>query len=481
VKKVLFVTLAVMLALGVSLIGCGGETVPPQAPESILVGLVRDLNGPLAAFDCGYGGTSYRYFVDKVNKDGGILLSKYAEKVPIELKVRDFDPLNWATLATETRGLIDADKVNFVWGGPGTDCIYTQAPICNKAPILLVTLEGGASTMIWEKEKYLDVWPYVWVSLSFANWYQIPVLQDMLDSVVGTPKAWVTHIGEAGATHGQEYLQETKNQFGEANVIDAGAHPYFPTDIATQAAALVAKAKEALGDPQHPNYDVACFFTYPWWVFNIIGAILADGEFNPPAIIFGPGGNIGDIGAAFGPMSQGLLSFTVANEKTVPNVGTPTMSMADMYTALGKQVEADWANTNLPACDKPVYLTSGAQAVDYWGMPCYIAALEMWKQAVEEVGDVVPGVMGDIRDAMAGFSEDNPATTVLGDCWYRVYGGGDGGGVLDYLCHTGEIGQWQGMKYETVGYTGINSNLPNYDVTANFIYPMTDKWGWLAT
>ncbi len=90
-KKVLFITLAAILALSVGLIGCGGEKLPPQAPESILVGLARDLDGPLAVFECGYGGTSYRWFADKVNADGGIFLSDYAEKVPIELKVRDFD------------------------------------------------------------------------------------------------------------------------------------------------------------------------------------------------------------------------------------------------------------------------------------------------------------------------------------------------------------------------------------------------------
>jgi len=50
---------------------------------------------------------------------------------------------------------------------------------------------------------------------------------------------------------------------------------------------------------------------------------------------------------------------------------------------------------------------------------------------------------------------------------------------LDYLCHTGEIGQWQSGEFETAGYEGITDDLPNYVVTADLIFPMTDLWNWL--
>jgi hypothetical protein len=341
--------------------------------------------------------------------------------------------------------------------------------------------------MIWDSPLYLDVWPYVWVSLSFANWYEIPVLHDVLDEAVTgrDPIAWVSHIGEAGATHGQEYLQETKNQFGLNNTIDGGETEYFPADLPGAAAAVIAAAKAALGNSANPNYDVACFFTYPWWVFNLIGAILADTTFNPPAIIFGPGGNTGDIPAAFGPMAEGLMGFTMANENTVPVVGTPTMSMATMYSQLGTQLELDWASGSLPACDKPAYVTNGSQCVDYWGMPCYAAALDMWKQAVQAVGTLEAGYSAAVRNKLAAFNSTTPASTVLGNTWYEVFSQNVssanyhlGGGVLSYKCHTGEIGQWQSGVLETVGYTGITSVIPNYDTTASFKL-MTDQWAWL--
>jgi hypothetical protein len=451
VKKILFISVAVVLALSVGLIGCGGP-VPPAAPESILVGLARDLDGPLAVFECGYGGPVYRWFADKINADGGILLSDYAEKVPIELKVRDFDVLTW-DLADVTEALIDTDKVDFVWGGPGTDCIFTQARICNAAAKVLVTLEGGASSMIWDED--IDNWPYVWVSLSFSNWNQIPVLHEMLEDEVGAnPTAYITYIGELGATHGIEYRDETLDVFGEANVIDGGFHSYWLPDHPGEPEAIIAAAKAAY---DAAPYDIFCAYTYPWNVAMLTLALMAS-DFNPPAILFGPGGNANNRAADFGPYVEGTMSFIVADKYT-------STAMADLYEELAEQSEADWDDPNL-GCDPGSY-TSGWDTLDYWGQPCYVAALEMWAAAVEEAGNLDST---DVRDALAGFSSANPADTVLGDCWFTVFGDGNGGGILAYECHPGEIGQWIDLEYRVVG---------GNDPTTSFVYPNTGNWFWL--
>lgn len=451
-KKVLFITLAAILALSLGLIGCGGP-VPPEAPESILVGLARDLDGPLAVFECGYGGLVYRWFADKVNADGGILLSDYAEKVPIELKVRDFDVATW-DLADVTEALIETDKVDFVWGGPGTDCIFTQAPICNAAAKVLITLEGGASTMIWDED--INSWPYVWVSLSFANWNQIPVLQDMLQAKLGrAPKAYITYIGEMGATHGIEYRDETKTEFGPANVIDAGFHSYMLFDHPGEADAIILAAKTAYNATP---YDIFCAYTYPWNVAALTLGLMAS-DFNPPAILFGPGGNTNSYGTSdFGPYAGGVMSFIVADNHT-------STAISDMYADIAEQAEKGWANPN-SGCTKGK-MTSGWNALDYWGQPCYVAALEMWAAAVEKAGNLDST---EVRAALAGFTPAKPADTVLGDCWFTVFGNGNGGGILAHESHPGEIGQWQNGEYRIVG---------GNDPTASFVYPNTGNWFWL--
>jgi len=454
VKRIIFISLAVVLALSMGLIGCGGE-VPPAAPDYIKVGLARDLDGLLSVFECGYGGAVYRWFASKVNDEGGIYLSDYAESVEIELVVRDFDLMTW-DLADVTEALIETDECHFIWGGPGTDCIFTQAPVCNAKSTLFIGLEGGSSSMIWDED--IDNWPYVFPSLSFSTWYQMPVLHDIIVAATGkaNPVAYMTYIGGPGATHGIEYSNACIESFGEENFIDGGFHDYdlFATGAG---AAVVSAAAAALGNPASPNYDVCIFQTYPWNVAALTIALMAS-DFNPPAIVFGPGANGADYPVNFGPYAEGIMSYVVATEET-------STEMAQMYSDLAGQIELDWADPDLP-CEQGAY-TSGMDQLDYWGHPCYVAGLEIWQQAVENAGNLDSR---DIRDELVKFSATNPADTVLGDCWFTIFGGGNGGGILAYECHPGEIAQWQGGVYKIVG-----GNEP----TGDMVYPNTGNWFWL--
>jgi hypothetical protein len=474
-SKIILGLVVVMLAMPLDAGGIMCQYIPPPT-WPIVVGLARDLDEELSFFECNAAGPVYRWFADKVNAEGGIHLSEYDTSreecwVPIELIVRDFDVAHW-DIGIETQILIE-DGADFIWGGPGTDCIYTQAPVCNANGTLLITLEGGVSKMVWEHQNYLDQWPYVWVSSSFAEWYQIPVLAKMLEDKLaaspGTVKAYVVHV-EGG--YGDECLAVAEDNF---EVIDSAQVPFFPALMNADEVIL-----NAIAAQNATPYDIFCCFTYPDHAMAITSSAMALG-FNPPAILFGPGANFGSFGApppdGFGAADvEGIMCFAVANNKTEVQVGTPTMSMAEMYNAIAAQIEDDWIDPDLPCASGN--LTSGEQALDYWGTPCYVAALEMWKYAVEAVGNLYP--RSAIRAVLASYSSLNPAQTVFGDTWYTVFGEGAGGGILAYECHTGEIGQWQNGYVEIIGYDGINATLPNYCVTANFTYPMTDLWGWLS-
>jgi hypothetical protein len=170
----------------------------------------------------------------------------------------------------------------------------------------------------------------------------------------------------------------------------------------------------------------------------------------------------------------------MANNKTEVQVGTPTMTMEELYAGVAAQIEEDWASYSV--CPQPGYASAGNQMLDFWGQPCFMAGLEMWKAAVEEVGDLDNVA---IRNALASYNSTNPAQTCFGDTWFEVYPQfgapgtvGTGGGVLSYKCHTGEIGQWQSGYMETIGYTGVNTEVPNYDATATYI-DMKGNWAWL--
>jgi hypothetical protein len=473
VKKVFFVALATIFALSLVLVGCTGEG--ETAPEAIKVGLVRDLTGVLAFYDQMSGGPVYRAFTEYINDGGGIPMSEYDTDLDIELKIRQYDPMTPGDLGTQTTALITQDKVNFIWGAPGTTTIYTQASICNAYGIILMTLEGGATDMIRDSDK-LPSWPYVWVNLSFSDWYQVPTLYQILkENGVAEPKAYVVYIDNE---HGHEYLEVTQEIFGAGNVTEVGHDQYLATqsDMDT----IVQNAVTALNTTP---YDIFCAWTYMPYLGYLVQSFETFG-FNPPAIAMGPGATGGSFLLTFGADTmEGISGFAVANNKSSVAPEAVTMSFADMYDLIMPQ-----ASGGFPP----------AFTWDVWADPVMWAGLEMWAQAVESVGSLEVGYSALVRDALAGF--DGPttghyATTVMGNCWYHVFGDGLGGGVIDYQAMPGQICQWQDGYTEIVGFDGIDTDAwavppiaigdgapttyPKYDVTAEFEYPMTNAWGWL--
>ena len=473
-NRILFISLAVVLALSMGLMGCGGDEVPeiPEQPTTLVIGMARDGDESLAIFDAVGGGLVIREFVAQVNAAGGVHLKAYDTAnnppvmVPLEIDRREFNVGTWdiGDITAEICADIADGDVHFLFGGPGTDCIFTQAPIANGAKTVLLTFEGGATSIANDPTK-LAKWPFVFITLSYSDWYELPVLSQILEDELGrTPKAYVVHIwGE----HGEEYLATAQANFDVVGDVEVA---YDPAEMAPDE--VILGAIDALGDPNDPDYDLFCAFVYPDHVFALTGVSMALG-FNPPAMVFGPGANFGFYAGSFpepGPganpfLVDGILAFTVA----AYNANTRIQAV---YDQLAARMDDDAGD---PAAGIPG--VPGIFSLDYWGIPCYWSGLQMWLAAVESVGYVDQEL---IRDALAAF-EDDPMETVMADeTWFRMYGTpGNGGGNLDYLCHTGEIGQWQSAAFQTLGYEGITDDLPNYVVTGDFMFPMTDLWKWL--
>jgi len=522
-NKVLLISLAIVLALSVGLIGCGGEEVPeyhlaissteggsvtapgegistydegkvvnlvavadegyifdgwvgdvstiadvedadttitmngdyiitanfeelPEQPTTLVIGTARDTDEDLAVFEWICAGPVMREFVEQVNLAGGVHLSAYDTAtetcyVPLEIDRREINAAAW-DVANVTAGIcadISNGDVHFLFGcaNHGDDSIIAQAPIANEAGVVLLTFEGASAAIANDPDK-LASWPYVFFTVSYSDWYQLPVLSDMLQAELGrTPKAYVAHMV---GVHGEEYLAVAEDNFEVVGDVEV---PLDPAELDTEE--VVLDAITALGDPANPSYDLFC------------------------CLVFGPGANFGFYPYSLGDppdpsQVDGIMSFTAAAYDANPEIQA-------VYDLIAERMDDDEGDPTSGLPGLP-----GIQSLDYWGIPCYWAGLEMWLEAVESVGYVD---QEKLRDALAGL-EDAPADTILGDCWFRMYGAsGEGGGNLDYLCHTGEIGQWQSGVFETVGYEGITDDLPNYVVTAGFMFPMTDLWNWL--
>jgi len=89
-KRIFFISLAVVLALSVGLIGCTTEEEEEEeeAPASIKIGALLSLSG----FDAGSGQPvkqGYELAVADINEDGGVYVEEYDKKIPLELVVAD--------------------------------------------------------------------------------------------------------------------------------------------------------------------------------------------------------------------------------------------------------------------------------------------------------------------------------------------------------------------------------------------------------
>jgi branched-chain amino acid transport system substrate-binding protein len=407
-KKLLVVIVSLSLVLALISLSLGGACAPAKpAKDKIVIGMSRPLSGPLAVIGDSAFRPIYETWVKEVNDQGGIYVKEYGKKLPIELKIYD-DKSDAGTMTRLTEKLIVEDKVDFLWPACGTAMIFAQAPIANKYGYVLVTAEGGATTI----KDALPSLPYLFVSLSFSDWYQLPVFADML-AAKGAKTAYITYIADL---HGIEYSGVAGIEFPKRGIKILGSVS-LPPDL-KDFAPVITEAKAS-------GADVFCCFGYPDQVLPVTGTAIALG-YNPKAMICGPGANFGFYHTTFGPAVEGVSCFAVANRETSP-------ALKELYDKL--------------------YTGKPEDIQDWWGHPFYWAALDIWKAAVEKAGTLD---QKKIRDVLA----TEHFNTVLGDTYFTMFG--DGGGLLAYECHPGEIGQWINGKCEIVG-----GNI----TTASFVYP----------
>jgi len=395
--------LALVLAASLLVVGCG-EAKPEK--DSIVVGMARPLSGWAAVIGDSAFRPVYETWVAEVNADGGIYVEEYGKKLPIELIIYD-DKSDIGTMTRLTEKLILEDKVDFLWPACGTAFLFAQAPIANKYNYILLTAEGGATSL----RDMLPSMPYVFVSLSFSDHYQIPVLADIL-AAKGAKTAFIIYIADL---HGIEYSGVAGIEFPKKGIEIVGVKSVAP-DIKDLSPVI----KEAMAS----GADVFCAFAYPDQILPATGTSMALG-YNPKAWVGGPGVNFGFYQAAFGPAIEGVMGFTCFARKSSPALN----ELADKLYA-GKPVELQ----------------------DWWGHPFYWAALDMWKAAIEKAGTLD-------QDAIREILANDRLDTVLGETWFE-------NGLLAVEAHAGEIGQWIDGVFEVVG--------PTAKATADFVYPKPD-------
>jgi branched-chain amino acid transport system substrate-binding protein len=389
-------------------LGACGEAAPEK--NKIVIGAARPVSGPLAQIGDYAMGPIMTMWAEEVNGRGGLNVA--GKKMKVDLKIYD----DTSDLGTSTRlieKLILEDKVDFLFPNCSTAFLYASAPLANKYKYVYLGAEGGCTTLT----AMLPELPYVFGVLNYSDYYQIPVLAEIL-AEKGVKKVAIIYINDL---HGVEYYHTSLSEFLKAGIeiVMAEAVPPYSEDVE-----LVLKAARDSGA------DALCAYVYPPTTIAVPGQAAAIG-YNPKAMVLGPGVNFEFFKDIYGAqMLEGLIGFGAYNQKSSPEL-------------------AEWINKFIDRF--------GLGAMDWWGGAFYYAALECFGQAIEKAGSLDNT---KVRDVMA----KEHFETVLGDTWFDMTADGEGGGLLSKDCHPGQVGQWQSGIYEVIGPT-------DKATTSKIIYP----------
>lgn len=177
-KKLLMVTVIVVLTLGLIMTGCASSqttttgpassTAPAttatqagQAPSQILIGGVVPLTGVAASF--GQGTFGLKAAVDDLNKQGGILVKEYNKKIPVKLELLD-DQSVTTQISTLAQSLILNDKANFLVTSPEwPQDIAATANVAEKYKTPFIAY-GGPFEPNMAMRQAAGGWKYTWES-----------------------------------------------------------------------------------------------------------------------------------------------------------------------------------------------------------------------------------------------------------------------------------------------------------------------------
>jgi ABC-type branched-subunit amino acid transport system substrate-binding protein len=489
-SRILLISVAVVLAVSLGLVGTSGVVGPPN--DKVYIFAARPLTGSLETIGDYAFGPVMDYWQDKVNRAGGINVGGTIGQIPVDLTIVD-DTSDIGLMSSLLTSAINSGDYHFVLPPCSTSFLQAAAGICTGAGYVLIGAEGGCTTI----QNQLTNYKYLFANLNFSTWGQMDALFEILrDWQTGPENAqdpmdvYIMYIGDL---HGFEYrdaflaaANETAN-LGHFNIVGTSSVPLDAVSVLPQLQAADAA-----------NATLLCSFTYPPASMLTVSEAI-DNSINFDAMIVGPGMNFEFMLLDFVSSVdcnldlQGVMCFATWNEESG---GTVTANFAQNFSDFFAQ-----------ACGTKVYGTNrvingvcpvpmGRFIMDWWGAVPYVAGLEIFQDAIETTHSLTNA---DIRTALSTGTQSSPFTTTFGPAWYTTATGGvpgtASGGLLCLDFYDGFIGQWQYDASRTVipspyfsgmNATGCGSDYPGWMIielidvgngTADGIYPKPN-WGY---
>ena len=376
-----------------------GGSGPGKA--KIVIGAARPISGSLSFFEANAFGPAYKMWVKEVNDAGG--LNIMGAKVPIELKIYD-DQSNLDNTTRLLTKLMEEDKVDFILPPTSTAFLFAAAGVANAHKYILISGEGGATSL--EKEMNAGKLPYYYQFLSYSDHNQVPVLADILKEV-GAKSCVFLYIDDL---HGIEY-QSVAQYYLPAAGIQIVQNTAIPADIKDISSVLKQAQKanpDVLWCECYPDQNILCMKT------------LLQLNYNPKMIGFGPGGNYQFMYNAFAGQMENVASMGAWNAKSSPGA-------KDLVAKL------------------TAFLGGKTDNIDWWGHSIYWGELSFFQQSIETANTLN-------QDAIRDVMNKTHFQTVLGDTFITNQ-------QLDISCYLGQIGQWQKGIFEVID-PGVHRTAP---------------------
>jgi branched-chain amino acid transport system substrate-binding protein len=357
----------------------------PPAVDKIRIGAARPISGVNALFEQAHFGPAYKLWVEDVNAAGGLVVA--GKPLPIEMTVYD-DQSDLDTSMRLLQKLMLEDKVDFVFAPCSTAFLFAAAGVANANNYILMSAEGGATTL--ETEMAKGNLPWFFQALNYSNHYQMPMLAEICKEL-GVKTSSVMYIDDL---HGIEY-QAQWQVFASGAGVQILSNTAVPPGI-KDVSSIVKKI-------QGENPDIVCSFQYPPENILTIQTMMQL-NYNPNAVLVGPGGSTQAIYDIF----QGGMDGCMFEGAWTPGQNADVKAYYDKLVAF----VGDKAN------------------VDFWGPLIYKAELDFFGQAIQAAGTLEQAKVAEVMRT-AHFK-----TLMSDDTFFTNQ-------ILDASCYAGQIGQWQ--------------------------------------
>jgi len=393
-------TTRLALAAGLSLAGFSALVFAEEAPKSVRIGYSLAKSGPSAPGGDTTVRPNYEMWVKEVNANGGLMLSAYGKKVPIEVVEYD-DRSSTEEAVRAIERLITQDKVDVLLPPWGTAVNLAVAPLFDKYGYPQL----GTTNLTDKADQFAKRWPGHFFLLGSSGMYA-EALMDVLGNAkkegkIGNKVAMIS-VADGFGVDSASAARKAAARHGFELVLDK-TYPVGSSDLSS----LLNEAKAS-------GADTFIVYSYPPDTILISDQARVVG-FNPKVFYTGVGTQFPSFPGKYGAAAiEGQMSLGGINGDSKPVMD---------YRARHKEM-------------------TGKDA-DYWGSQVTYASLQMLQQAIERVGKID-------RAAIRKELQSGTFETILGPIKLEN----------NQLRGIFTVGQWQNGVFQGVGPANLEGAKP---------------------